>query len=291
MMEQPKENEQMLKISDWSRITMMIQHLEMLVLLEWCCIFVAHSTWHHLHGQLLYLQHVQSKRFSWNSTETNWMIFFKIDAYPYADFASMYSHETVTDPVCVKSKAIFVITVALAQSYGSQNCILKLIFWQWKLKSLIWSIVAKIWSLLWIWLLLLQKSLENSMSMHASTHEDNVEHLLWEDNTSWVDSQEQTLHDQDYLVSGRFWRKVSNCWRSKCFNSWEMCSLKCFQEFNLKTFKNDWCDGKWHKASSKRKYWECSRRILYVISCWYFCILSLSLLVSVNCIQKMLPLF
>jgi hypothetical protein len=36
--------------------------------------------------------------------------FCKIDAYPNANFAGMYGHETPVDPSCVKSLTGFVIT-------------------------------------------------------------------------------------------------------------------------------------------------------------------------------------
>ena len=36
----------------------------------------------------------------------------KIDFYPDADFAGMYSHEKPTDPACVKSRTGYTITVA-----------------------------------------------------------------------------------------------------------------------------------------------------------------------------------
>lgn len=48
----------------------------------------------------------------------------KIDSFPDADFAGMYGHEAMDDPVCVKSRTGFVIMVA--------NCP---IMWQSKLQT------------------------------------------------------------------------------------------------------------------------------------------------------------
>ncbi len=48
----------------------------------------------------------------------------KIDAYPDADFAGMYSHEDHTDPACAKSCTRFIITFAEST-----------VFWQSKLQT------------------------------------------------------------------------------------------------------------------------------------------------------------
>ena len=36
----------------------------------------------------------------------------KVDAYPDADFAGLYGHEKATDPVCAKSRTVFLISVS-----------------------------------------------------------------------------------------------------------------------------------------------------------------------------------
>jgi hypothetical protein len=36
----------------------------------------------------------------------------KVDAYPDADFAGLYSYEKITDPACAKSRTGFLITVS-----------------------------------------------------------------------------------------------------------------------------------------------------------------------------------
>ncbi len=130
----------------------------------------------------------------------------KIDAYPDADFAGVYSHEDHTDPACAKSCTIFIITFAERP-----------VFWQSKLQTetALSTMEAKIVALSagcreLFSVIDMVCSLADATNlpigntpMNVSIHKDNLGALVLAKTLppATVYSSKQVLRNQDNLVS------------------------------------------------------------------------------------------
>ncbi len=80
----------------------------------------------------------------------------KIDAYPDADFAGMYSHEDHTDPACAKSHMGFIITFVECPVFWQLKLQTETAYPRWKPKSLLFLHAAEscfsssTWFLCWL---------------------------------------------------------------------------------------------------------------------------------------------